>query len=716
MAFLPVLHVTGVLLLFIPVLSVTLNNPSPVIQVLGLIRDLKADINKDAAAEQKSYDKFACWCEDTVARKAQEIASGKEQVETLDVLIQKLKGELGAHATDIAQLKKDIAANIESEDEATEVREKETADYVTEKSESEQCIGALEAAIKVLSGAGEGKRGFLETNEADLLSVASDVRRVLQKGAVMKTISQADLEAVRRFVAAPEDFTFQKSSTVGAMLQLSQNPFGDYAPQSTRIQGILKGMYDAFTASLEKANAEEGGKQKAFEELMSTKKAELKTLQATLGTQQSEQAAKKKQLADSETLIDDTQDEVTADETFFEDTKSTCKQKARDWSERTRRRTEELVSVEKALEILGSPESLKIFENSSSTLLLQISSSGSSDSMDSIRLQTYRLLSQVANKYDALELAQIAAEVKEKKTPFGKVMGMISAMIDLLRKEEQDDISRRDWCEAALNRNAATKEDTKDDISKADTALTRMQNKKKDLLQKIKQLDQAISTTKQQMEDRTQIRNEETAEFKKALKVDMDAVALISSAIKVLTSFYKRNHIPSFFLQREPTYNVNADTAPTESWQGGDYGGKKEQSQGIISMLATVVEKTKKDVQEARKEEAAAQAAFQKDTAASSSVLKAKKETKVATEKELADLNEKINDSDQGKIDKQGTLDAANAEGSKLEKDCAWVKTHFESRRKKRKDEIDALQEAKASLAGAETGDYAQLDVASSRS
>jgi len=184
--------------------------------------------------------------------------------------------------------------------------------------------------------------------------------------------------------------------------------------------------------------------------------------------------------------------------------------------------------------------------------------------------------------------------VKEKKTPFGKVMGMISAMIDLLRKEEQDDISRRDWCEAALNRNAAAKEDTKDDISKADTALTRMQNKKKDLLQKIKQLDQAISTTKQQMEDRTQIRNEETAEFKKALKVDMDAVSLISSAIKVLTSFYKRNHIPSFFLQREPTYNVNADTAPTESWQGGDYGGKKEQSQGIISMLATIVEKTKK--------------------------------------------------------------------------------------------------------------------------
>jgi C-terminal processing protease CtpA/Prc len=58
--------------------------------------------------------------------------------------------------------------------------------------------------------------------------------------------------------------------------QVGQNPFGDYAPQSTQIQGILKGMYDAFTADLEKDNAEEAEAQKSFEELMGTKMQEQK--------------------------------------------------------------------------------------------------------------------------------------------------------------------------------------------------------------------------------------------------------------------------------------------------------------------------------------------------------------------------------------------------------------------------------------------------------
>ena len=50
----------------------------------------------------------------------------------------------------------------------------------------------------------------------------------------------------------------------------------------SQVQGILKSMYDAFAADLEKANAEESVEQGAFVELMATKKAELKTLRATL--------------------------------------------------------------------------------------------------------------------------------------------------------------------------------------------------------------------------------------------------------------------------------------------------------------------------------------------------------------------------------------------------------------------------------------------------
>jgi len=85
------------------------------------------------------------------------------------------------------------------------------------------------------------------------------------------------------------------SNTLSAM-QIANNPFGDYAPQSTQIQGILKGMYDAFTASLEKANAEEAEQQKAFEELMATLKKEQATLELTLEKETLDKAEKNKKV------------------------------------------------------------------------------------------------------------------------------------------------------------------------------------------------------------------------------------------------------------------------------------------------------------------------------------------------------------------------------------------------------------------------------------
>merc|ERR1719253_2595616 len=141
--------------------------------------------------------------------------------------------------------------------------------------------------------------------EAQLISVSASLRPVLgQLSLASKALSEADIEAVRLFVEKPRDFmALQKSSSA---LQVKNNPAGDYAPQSTQIQGVLKGLYDSFAANLEKANAEESDQQKAYEELMATKKEELETLQATLEKHETDHAAKSKLLAESKQIRDDT--------------------------------------------------------------------------------------------------------------------------------------------------------------------------------------------------------------------------------------------------------------------------------------------------------------------------------------------------------------------------------------------------------------------------
>jgi peptidoglycan hydrolase CwlO-like protein len=116
------------------------DNPIP--KVLTLLEDLKAKIEADSEKEQAEYDKYACWCEDTLGSKANDISDAKEHIEELQELVVKLNGELGVHRAEISQLKKDIAQNIEAVKEATEVRKQGVHEYEEEKAESEQCIGA----------------------------------------------------------------------------------------------------------------------------------------------------------------------------------------------------------------------------------------------------------------------------------------------------------------------------------------------------------------------------------------------------------------------------------------------------------------------------------------------------------------------------------------------------------------------------------------------
>merc|ERR1719393_264437 len=171
--------VAAFLLLFAGVNGAEKEKDNPVNKVLELLQDLANKIESDGKVEQNVYDKFACWCEKTTARKAAAIEEAKTSIETLSERILELKGSTAKLKAEIDGLNKDIAANNQAQNEATQIREKETSDYEAAKTSLEQAIGALEGAIEVLTGAGT----FAQTSaiqKTKLLSVAADVRGVLR--------------------------------------------------------------------------------------------------------------------------------------------------------------------------------------------------------------------------------------------------------------------------------------------------------------------------------------------------------------------------------------------------------------------------------------------------------------------------------------------------------------------------------------------------------
>merc|ERR1719420_1236495 len=570
----------------------------PVQKVLVLIKELLSKIESDGKAEQKTYDKFACWCEKTLAKKAAAIDEAKDTIDKTQREIIELKGKLGELGAMIKQLEKEIAENKEAQGEAGEIREKENADYEAEKTEAEQCLGALESAIKVLSGAGKPSMLSYQSSlrEAQLLSVVAGVKGVLRKVPESKALKEEDLNLINNFIANPTKFVSFTQST---------NPFGDYAPASTQIVGIMKGMYDSFAADLEKANAEEGDKQKAFEELMGTKIQELKTLEATLEIKTKENADAEKALADANVLLQDTKNQLEADEKFFEETKAACKAKAAEWAERTRLRTEEMQGIGKAIEILeGGAET---FEAAHSTFIQVSANQNLKEVMHQERSAAYQKLKALVRKHNGgLRLAFLAAELRSGGH-FDKVITMIDRMIEDLRVEEQEDIKARDVCNNQENALNAQEEDLAYNIKKKGEAKERMEAKKKEVIDEKLNIQDQIAAAKTEMEEMLAARNEENAEFKKALKDDTDAVALLEKAIQSITAFYTNNKIPLEFVQKAPEYSVDEDKAPDASFGGP----AKSESTGIIAILGMLKEDTEKEIKVAREEEAEAQAEYE---------------------------------------------------------------------------------------------------------
>jgi len=670
-------------------------------ETVKLIQGLRAEVVKDGKNEQAGFDKYACWCEKTMERKASDISAAKELITETEILIKKLKGEIASHGAEIEQLNKDIAENAAAQKDAAAVRDKEYKEYSGERSESENCIGALEAAIKVLTGAGEGKGAFLQNpsmRQAELLSVVAGLRKVLSHKVVAGTMSEKDVQMIKHFVEKPDDFVGTKTMSAA---QISQNPFGDYAPQSTQIQGILQGMYDAFTADLEKDNAAEADSEKSFRELMATKKQEQKTLQATLQKQESDHAAKSKKLSESQVLKDDTAAQLDADEDFFADTKDACQTKATQWSIRTRLRTEELNGMDVAIKILSSDDAKKTFKSSTSTFV-QLKSVQQHSESSGARATAYNKLRALASQLKSRNIARMAVTLKSGGH-FDKVIAMIDQMMEVLRAEEADDIAHRDRCENGQNANKNQMADLASSIKKTNANIKRMENTAGEKQSEIDQLKKEIKDAEDDQAELLDFRNKEEADFKQALKDDMDAAELLRKAIAALEAFYKRNKmdVPAL-IQKQPEYAKDEDKAPDAGFEGADYGGRKSESGGILAILQMLVEDTEKEMGEGRRDNADAQEKYLKQNGALQATHDSLSDTKAATETELADLEEKIAEAEGFKSQRQADQKAEKDQKKALATDCDWVKSNFQSRRDKRKAEMQGLVDAKSFLAGAQ--------------
>jgi len=674
---------------------------SPVTKVVELIKELKAKIEVDGKAEQKIYNKYACWCESTSERKATAIHQAMADIKSHGTSVLEYKGSIATYSSEINELGREIQDNQQAQDEATGIRQRENGEYEAQKAEMEQTLNALERGIKVLMGAGTGgDESLLQTGNANdemkLLLLAKDVHEAVQKLPVDHLLTPASLAQLTSFTTTPADYLDQKAKKSSS-----------FSPQSATIQGILKDMYDTFSMNLEKATETEATQQKNYETLSATKSKEMQTLTETRTAKEGHKAEAEKNLADASQELDDTTVQMKADTALFDDTKAACTAKAAEWNERVRARSEEMAGINKGLEILTSDEARAMFTKAikpgmEAAAFFQESSVADSQPA----MKAYNKLKAVAMKTKSLRLAQIAAQLRTGGH-FDAVIVEIDKMIAVHKEDEQDDIEQRDWCkeETFKNEQEAARYEYK--VEKHNTKIMKLTKKLEDLEVSKQQTIAAITDTREDIATMESTRIEEHNSFEGAKSDDEQASALLAAAIEAMSAFYKNNAIDQGEIQggakaalvQAPEFEVSEDQAPDASFSSaGKSGGE---SKGIISLMTMIKEDLDDEVKNGVKNEKKNQASFEKAHNAAHKLLEDLLAKKTNLETSIADTNKEINDETIEKEGTQSLLDEEREYLASIKPDCDWILKEFTPRRETRGEEVQALIEAKGMLAGA---------------
>jgi len=618
-----------------------------VAKVIGLLNEMKAQIESEAAADADMFEKMGCWCTTNKQEKTAAVEAAQQRITDLNAAIPGAAAKAAQCEVDIKQLGKDIDAATKSLEEATGIREKELAEYMASEKDMISNIASLKSAVGVMQDVAGG--ASLSQQSLAL------VQGVLDKNSHLHGKSMSFLQ-----------------TPVAAMLQ--QNSKGKNRAPSSQIFGILKGMKESFEQNLASAKSEEEIAVAQFADLKKAKTSEIAASKDMIEVNKVELAKAKEINAHGKEDLADTRAQLSADNEFLSNLNLKCDNAEKEYNDRTKVRNEELVAVADTIAILNDDDAKDQFNKAGLGVFLQVSSVSRNTDLAA------KVLSKAGKELH--KPALITMSMAMKLHGFEEVIAKMDAMKAALKAEQAEEVKQKDYCVAEFNendKNVAEKSTLKTDL---ETKIADLASEIETLTEDIAALEAQIDETKKEMTKASGMREAANKEFQVTIQDQRATQAILKKALDRLKSFYgfvqQGQHQPA-----QGTYEKN---------KGGG---------GVMDMIQTLVEESAELEADAMKAEADSQAAyetFMKDsTAANDAAMKTITNKSKAKATADADRTAASNDLKLTITDLL-TLGEYNQE---LHKKCDFLIKNFDLRQSSRVQEMEALAQAKAIFQGA---------------
>merc|ERR1719487_2008768 len=145
----------------------------PVTKVINMLKDMSAQLEKEAELDEEAYEKMGCYCETNDKEKTKSIADAEQHITDLTSTIEMLTAKSASLNSEVSTLNGEIAENTNGLEKATGIRTKEKAEFVADEKNMITSITGLKSAVTVL-----GKHHDA-LNEQSFLGLSSSVKQLL---------------------------------------------------------------------------------------------------------------------------------------------------------------------------------------------------------------------------------------------------------------------------------------------------------------------------------------------------------------------------------------------------------------------------------------------------------------------------------------------------------------------------------------------------------
>jgi len=463
-----------------------------------------------------------------------------------------------------------------------------------------------------------------------------------------------------------------------------------YNSRSGAIFGILQQMMEEFGKDLSEAQKTELRSMVAFQNLKSAKQQEIDAATKLLNQKSEELATTTQKDAQAKQDVEDTKTQMAEDQEFLMNLKKDCKIADEEYKARTKVRGDEIVALGEALKILTDDDARDLFGRSMSFLQTKSTSSTQSrvQAENQARTQAVTRLLETAKRTKNFQLATLAVSMQLDK--FTKVKEAMDKFMEELKKQQKDEYELNEYCKKELDTNEDTtkvKEQEKEDL---EDALAETENSIKKLTSEIESLQKEVAEMKVSLKRAGEDRKAENQEFQAAVADQRAVVNILNKVNARLKMFYEKKG----FVQT----GVDTEQAPPPKPKGYEKSGG---AGGVMQLIQMIIEDAGREEQELVMSEQKAQEAYAKFVQEIKSCID-------ACDKSIMEKEETLSTDQGDKAEHEAGIMAVTQELTSL-KDlniglhgkCDFVMENFEIRQTARKEEMDAIVEAKAILSGA---------------